>query len=504
MIRARAVFSRMLVAHSLGARRRHLPFLIPSESRELSNTARNVGAFFLRYCNRICVAAAAALVLLFGVAMAVLAVNDHPMSFLDEHVHYDTQLKMHEGTLSYRGALYEERVVDQWSCGVGHEAGGLVHGCGDPRLDVRDVTSGQYTTGYIHYPTYFVGAEAFRLVVEFVFGPHFDLSVYRLFSAFLMFLGVAACGMFAYVLGIRKFGLIASVSLPVAATSIAVMGGMLTPNSTAILAGALIAGTGLLWMRRGKGFIWLSLAVALGSTTAVINSLAAGGFLAAILIVWFARKRGWRVVGDWHPRIWHFAVLALIIVTPVIAWGRYISVTATVSNAEVYGPYQLAGWSTIVVGALQEVFGFHSPWTDWSMGFPPGSDAISRALRAVATGIPLWVTILVVGALVFVLLGTNFNRAAGVASANEGPRSLSPMRVLAFGTLVTIILYPAALRISNAFSFGIDYGIVTRYSMAFAPLLVLLVLVLVRQPRFQLVSAAIGGIGLVAIAGVPL
>ena len=90
-------------------------------------------------------------------------------------------------------------------------AGGLVHGCGDPALDVRDVTSGQYTTGYIHYPTYFAGAEAFRVVVEAVFGPHHDLSVYRLFSALLMFLGVVACGVFAYVLGVRKLGLIAAV-----------------------------------------------------------------------------------------------------------------------------------------------------------------------------------------------------------------------------------------------------------------------------------------------------
>ena len=466
---------------------------------------RSVGAFMSRNCNTICVVVAAVLALFFGVGMAVLATNDHPMSFLDEHVHDDTQLKMHEGELSTRGALYEEQVVDEWVCGVGHEAGGLVHGCGDPALDVRDVTSGQYTTGYIHYPTYFAGAEAFRVVVEAVFGPHHDLSVYRLFSALLMFLGVVACGVFAYVLGVRKLGLIAAVGLPVAATSITVMGGMLTPNSTSILAGALVAGTGILWIQRGRGFVWLCLAVAFGSVTAVVNSLTAGGFLAAILIVWFARRRGWAVDGDWTPRLWQFAVLALIVVAPVIALGPLHQRDRDGGQRGGLRSLPDRGWSTIVVGALQELFAFHSPWTEWSVGMPSGTDHLSRMLRAVATGIPLWVTIVVIGALLFVLLGTNFSRRALAARSIDGERApLSPLRVLVFGSLLTILLYPPALRVSNALSFGIDFGIVTRYSMAFAPLLVLLVLVLVRQTRFQAVGAVVGAIGLLATAGVAL
>ena len=40
--------------------------------------------------------------------------------------------------------------------------------------------------------------------------------------------------------------------------------------------------------------------------------------------------------------------------------------------------------------------------------------------------------------------------------------------------------------------------------MAFAPLLVLLVLVLIRQTRFQAVGAVLGAIGLLATAGVAL
>ena len=110
-----------------------------------------------------------------------------------------------------------------------------------------------------------------------------------------------------------------------------------------------------------------------------------------------------------------------------------------------------------------------------------------------------------IGALLFVLLGTNFSRRALAARSIDGERApLSPLRVLVFGSLLTILLYPPALRVSNALPLGIDFGIVTRYSMAFAPLLVLLVLVLVRQTRFQAVGAVLGAIGLLATAGVAL
>lgn len=452
----------------------------------------------------------AAVVLLFlGASLVIVASSDHPMSFLDEHVHYDTALKMQRGELSYRGALYEEEVVTEWACGVGHEAGGLVHGCGDPRLNVRDVTSGQYTTGYIHYPTYFLGAAAFRGVVDTVMGPRFDLTVYRVFSALVMWAGLVACGVFAYALGLRRWALLAAVTVPASATSILVMGTMVTPNSTSLLAGALIAGTGMLWIKRGRGFIWLACSAAFGASTAVINSLPLGGFLFLIVLAVIGSARGWRLPGAWRPRLWHAITLGVIIVLPVFLWGRYISATATASNADVYGPYQLTGWKSVFVGLVQELFAFHSPWTDWSMGMPPGNGLVSKALRAAAAGIPLWVTIIVVGIVILAIV----MRILGVEAPTEivappgsiddaGPRWFDAHRVLAAGTMITLILYPVALRFSNALTFGIDYGIVTRYSMAFAPLLVLLALTMVRNKPTHVVLAVVGTVGAVATAGV--
>ncbi|MDQ7878767.1 hypothetical protein Q9R08_12325 [Microbacterium sp. QXD-8] len=476
---------------------------------------RAVGVWASRHQQALFVWASAVILVFLGVSMAVMATDGHAMSFLDEHVHYDTALKMHEGELSHRGALYEEEVVHEWACGVGHQAGGLVHGCGDPLLNVRDVTSGQYTSGYIHYPTYFIVAEMFRAGVDALFGQHFDLSVYRLFSAVLMWLGVALCGVFAFALGIRRWGLVAAVTLPAAATSILVMATMVTPNSTAILAGALVAGTGLLWIKRGRGFIWLALSSVFASCLVVISSLPVGGFILLIFAASIARAAKWEFEGPWQPRLWQGLVLSAIVVAPVIAWGRYIAATATATNAEVYGPYQLQGWRPVIVGAVQELFAFHSPWTDWNMGMPATGGTASMLLRAAAVGVPLWITVVVVGSLVLAIFGiitaarasalVNSTAAAGtrvVPFSKRAPRTFDAHRMLAAGTLLTIILYPAALRVSNALNFGVDFGIVARYSMAFAPLLVLLALLLVRRQAFAIVLAVIGVVGLVATAGV--
>lgn len=455
----------------------------------------------------VCLSVATMIALVFGYAMVTYAADDHPLSILDEHVHYDTQLKMHAGELSTRGALYEEDVVDEWACGVGHEAGGLVHGCGDPALDVRDVTSGQFTTGYIHYPTYFAGAEGFRWLVESLGFEYHELTVYRMFSALLMWSGVVVMGIFAFALGIRRIGLIAAVSLPVAATSITVMGGMVTPNSTSVLAGALVGGTGLLWIRRGRGFTWFALAATFASVTAVVNSLVIGGFIFAALIVWIALLRGWSTLENWMPRLWQIILLAGIVLLPVILWGRYIASTATTSNADVYGPYQLTGWSTIAIGAVQELLALHSPWTEWSYAMPAGPQIWSRLLRGIAVGLPLWITVVVAGALLYSVLAADFRGRTAVLSNFDVPsvprpeRTLNATRVVALGTLITLTLYPVALRVSNALNFGIDYPIVSRYSMPFASIIVLLVLCMVPQRRIRVLLASAGVIGLLASIG---
>jgi len=61
-----------------------------------------------------------------------------------------------------------------------------------------------------------------------------------------------------------------------------------------------------------------------------------------------------------------------------------------------------------------------------------------------------------------------------------------------------VVLYPVALRVTNTINFGFDYGIVDRYSIAFAPLLVLLLLLLVPG---RLTGRLLAGLSLVCVLG---
>ncbi|MRG60559.1 hypothetical protein GE115_11880 [Agromyces sp. CFH 90414] len=470
-------------------------------SREANPTRRGlhrIGVAVSRRGNLLSAIVASLIVAFYGVSLAIVAVDGHPMSWLDEHVHFDTAVKLHDGRLSYQGALYEQEVIDEWTCGVGHQAGPLEHGCGDARLDSSDITSGTYTTGYIHYPTYFLGAEAFRAIV----GSHgpYGIDTYRLFSAVLMTLGVAACGVFAWFLGQKRLGLIAAVAVPSAATSMTVMGEMVTPNSTTLLAGALIAGTGLLWIKRGKGFVWLALAAAFASVNVVIASLPVAAFL--FLIAWelvFRRRRpSPSGPGCITARWWQLLVLGAIVVLPVFIWGRYIAATATRTAAEVYGPYQMSGWRNVAVGAVQELTSLHTPWTEWSAGLIAGPTTLAVIGRIAAAGVPVAITILVFGALVCALL--RMDLTGGPRVGGRGP--WTNIHTTALGAIIAIITYPVALRISNALTYGVDYPVVARYSITFAPILVLLVLLLAPSRGYRallIVVGLIGTLGAVAV-----
>jgi hypothetical protein len=456
-----------------------------------------------RHGGTVSLVAAALLVLFFSVSVVHFALDRHPMSLLDEHVHFDTALKMHEGKLSYRGALIDQGVVREWACGVGHQAGPALRGCADPLLSADSLPSGKYTSGYIHYPTYFAAAEAFRRMLDLLPGDHYALDEYRLFSAVVMILGVIASGVMAYLLGIRRVGLIAAVTVPVAASTIMVMGGIVNPNSLGVLCGALIAGAGIGWMRRGRGFTWFALAAAFGSCVAVVCSLPVGGFLFAMLVALIARRFGWRVTYEqWRPRWWQFATIAAVVVAPVVIWGRYIAASATVSNAVVYGGLPFEGWRKVIAGIFAELGSVHTPWTDWDKAMVPANGFVAHVMRSVAAGWPVWVTILVFGGLVFTVLRSNFDERMRFEHTAFTRRTLNPLHLLAIGTVITLLLYPVALRLSNVFTFGIDVGIVARYSIAFGSLLIILLLLRVPQRATHWVLSAVGAIGMVAVAGV--
>jgi hypothetical protein len=432
----------------------------------------------------------------FGIGLVNVSQDGHSLSVIDEHIHFDTAIRAEQGIIPWRGMLLGPELVDEWACGVGHEGGGLPYPCGDSRLGPESIPSGKYSTGYAHYPTYFFAAAAFHPVWAWLTGNDDALDAFRAFSAFTLILGVIACAAFAWLLSLRGVRLVAATALPVASSMIVFTGTILNPSSTAVLAGALIGGTGLLWMKRGKGFLWFALAVAFSAAIAVTDSLPAGGFAIAMLAVLVGRRFDWNPFPEWRPTWWQAVVVAGIILAPVVIWGRIISARATIPDDELYGFLPPSGVRDILVGATKEFASLHTPWRE-TFGIrssPPGF--VAQIVHAFSEGAPSWLTVLILGSMVLVLaFGVRqlFNRRVVSHLPGAVGEQTSPVvRLLAMGTLVTLVLYPPALRISNWITFGFDFPIVERYSNALAPLLVYLLLVLIPNRAFVIPLAAIG------------
>jgi hypothetical protein len=172
-------------------------------------------------------------------------------------------------------------------------------------------------------------------------------------------------------------------------------------------------------------------------------------------------------------------VLTVVVVAPVLAYGRWISSRATISNAELYSFVALDSWRTVASGALEELFSIHSPWyVTGSLGIGEDGLLVQRFLRASVNGLPLWVTI-----AVFAVLAVASVRVVKRVAATraEEPRVLQPMQLLTACTLAGVLVYPVLLRTSNALNVGFDFPVVARYSIGFAPLLAWLVLVAVQD-----------------------
>lgn len=435
---------------------------------------------------------------LFSGGLFVLARDGHPLSVIDEHVHFDTAVEAGKGEIPYRGTLLGPELIKEWSCGVGHEGGELPYPCGDPRNTADAIPSGKYSTGYGHYPTYFFAAAGFQKLYEAVSGDQSLLDGFRVFSALTMVLGVIALAVFGWLVGLRGWRLIAATTAPVATSMVVFTGTIVNPTSVSVLTGALIAGTGLLWIQRGRGFLWFALAVAFASSIAVTAVLAAGGFGIAMLVVLLSGKRPWFGEVTWRPRWWQLGVLAVLILGPVIAWGRFIAARATVANEALYSFLPPSGKKDILVGAMLELSLLHSPWRE-THGIKSQPDSfIGRLLHSFSEGAPIWIGVLVFGAIV---IGVVFSRSAlGRASQTTellpAPSAATTAHrpeliLVAIGTLATVVLYPPALRILNWFNFGFDFPIVDRYSSALTPVLVLLALMLVCDKWFAAVLASV-------------
>lgn len=451
-------------------------------------------------------------VVLFGAGLFAISQDGHPLSIVDEHIHFDTAAKATHGEIPYRGSLLGPELIDEWACGVGHEAGATSLPCGDSNLSADSIPSGRYSTGYIHYPTFFFAAAGFQGLWEAVTADSSLLNGFRAFSALLMTLGVIVAGAFAWLLGLRGARLISVSALPVASSMMVVTGIAVNPTSASVLTGALVAGTGLLWLKRDRGFVWFALAVAVSSAVAVTSSLPAGGFLIAMLVVLAGRRRWPELGSGWNPRWWQLGVISALVLVPVLAWGRIISARATIGNDVLYGFIPPAGKRDIIAGAIQELATLHTPWRE-TMGIRADADTFpSRVVQAFSFGGPTWITALVFGGLVVIIVlaigsrsvSPSGERATEIDSARTRESWQSPLLLIVIGTLATVVLYPPALRLMNWLNFGFDHPIVERYSSALAPLLAFLIVMLVRNVVFSrslAVIAVLVALGTVAGAG---
>lgn len=425
-----------------------------------------------------------------------------PFSAIDEHVHADTQVRVHDGGFPRRGDLIGQEVVDEWVCRLGHQTIAWDVACGSPEAVPAAIPTGPYTAGYIHYPTYFLGGEVFRAGVDVVSAGREPVDTYRQYAAVLLSLGVLASLVLAWRIGIRGAALAAATFAPVAASPILVFGTIENPTAAAPLCGALVAGTGLRWALTGRGFWWLAAASVVAAATAVTASLPTGVFLLACLGAIVQRRRGRVPDTGWCPRWWHVAVLTVVLLVPVVAFGAWTSARATVDNEALYSGYGFASWTDVFVGVFFELVTPHVPWAADGNLSSPDPDLVQRLMVAVQNGSPFLLVVLVGGALALGAMGAlrpasgeqpvTDLEADGSEPRRDPQRRVSPLPLLAGACILGMILYPPLLRLSNAVNVGIDHPVVSRYSISLLPLLVWVALLQLREhPAYGRVLGAV-------------
>ncbi len=456
---------------------------------------------------------AAALVVALGALLGLAAVRvvgaEDPLSIVDEHAHLDYALRVHDGVVPLRGMEYDQRVVDEWACGVGHEAG-APWTCGDPAASAATLPSGRYTSGYIHYPTYFVAADGFRRALDATGAQLRPLTAYRGFSAVCLVLGVVACAGAARAAGLRGSALVAAALAPSAGGSVLLFGVLVNPVSTAVLCGGLVAWAAVRWVRSGRGFWVVVAASALAAGTAVTSSLPVVAVGAAATFVWWRRRTGRRVDGPWRPHLGHVGLLAAVVLAPVVVWGRVIAARAVVPNAELYGAYPVPPALELLGGGLLEL-GPHVAWVDPLASRLVGDATVGALARGAAYAATAWLGPVVVVVAVLLLLGVvvvTARRTPGGEARDEPAASVAPASrwaqpavALVAGTVLALVAHAPLLRISNALTMGIDHPVVARYALALSPLLVLGVLLALRDRR---VDRLLATLAVVAVAGVGL
>lgn len=419
-----------------------------------------------------------------------LAQSGAPLNVIDEHVHVDYVVHVSEGTVPYRGLTYDDRVTYEAACGVGLVTPPATTCTSAP---TGGPLAGAYSSEYIHYPTYFLLTSWFSTVAR---GQGLDMTSMRLVSTVAFLVGLASLWLLGWVARLRGAQLAAVVTVPAAGAIFFLMGGSVNPSSTTLALGGLIAVGGLAWLRGPRGF-WVFLAATLlAGVTAITSTMPAGAFFVYAAWVYGGRLLHRPRATSWTPTWWHLVLSALAVGLPWFVWGRWISATATVGNSALYGFAAVASRGELVRGAALEAVSIHTPWYAVPPAVPLADQPAWTAFASnIQQALPAAITLLVLGAL---LVSVIVRRRDTDLEPVSGERT--DLLGVATGLLLVLWLYPVVLRLTNALSFGIDYPIVSRYSMSLTPLLVVLALKLVPQRPYSWLLAASGVLMLGAMA----
>lgn len=428
------------------------------------------------------------LVLFFG-AVRHLSQAGMPLFVVDEHVHTDYVAHLWDGQLPTRGSVYSPRVVYEANCGVG-----LVSppppGCAGTQL------KGAYSSAYIHYPTFFALA---ALIAGVPSGSGVDITGLRTYSALVLLAGLLSLWLLGYAAHLKGAHLAALVTVPSAAAIFFRMGAYFNPSSASLVLGSLTAAGGFLWLRSRRGYWFFLFATLLSGITAVTSALPAGAIVAYGLWVWGCRVlRRPRAIA-WQPTWWQLGAASGAVIVPWFLWGRWISGSATVGNADLYAFAPVKSIGQVARGMALEALSFHSPWFPEPAGTKPATPSVWFSFAAdVQQVLPAVITILVLGALIT----TAIMRGPTSETTPETPERNDLLGVATAAVLV-LWAYPPGLRLTNAVTFGMDVGIVSRYSMSLAPLLVVLALRLVPQRVYAWLLALAGLVMMAAMAYAP-
>jgi hypothetical protein len=305
----------------------------------------------------------------------------------------------------------------------------------------------------------------------------------RLFSALLSALAVSLVTMFSGALGLsRPIQFIAGM-LTLATSSLFHFGTIVNPSSAALLTGALVAAAGIFWLRRGKGFVWLLLAVGFTGLVAFIFTLPSIVFALFIMAMLFLRKINyWQ--GNYNqfglPKLNWYQPIALLSFSflPLFAWVTWISSRSTVSNSDLYGFAPIPSFPRLIANVMSETFKIHSPWFAYEE--PSDLSDLSSFLKVLSSGVPLWISLFLIGSVLFFLIFRVSSEPKG-SYFSVSVSGIKGFPILICCTLFVFVIYPAILRAANAIVSGFDYPIVERYSMSLAPLLILLTVLIIKN-----------------------